>query len=239
MYREGALNHFNFIILDYMKTPTYLVIIPARAGSQRLPEKNMRKLGEYPLLEHSIRYAKFYAFNDIVVTTNDVAVAQLAEKLNTKVIHRPDNLAQNESLIITALQHVIGQHEKKYDFVILLQPTNPLRPKNLMKEALDHIKTDRFDSLMTVSKAPKKLGKIEEDFFVPFNYKMGQRSQDIAPLYTENGLLYIMRSSLIMEGKLLGEKNFPLIVDHPFAEIDIDTLEDFKKAELYLKFYTS
>lgn len=222
-----------------MKKPTYLVIIPARANSQRLPGKNMRKLGKYSLTEHSIRYAQSYGFENIVVTTNDMGVGKLAERLEIKVVHRPEELAKNESLVITALQHVLDQQEKEYDFVILLQPTNPLRPKNLMKEALDRIKTDCFDSLMTVSKAPKKLGKIEEDSFIPFNYRMGQRSQDLAPLFAENGLLYIMRSSLIMEGKLLGEKNFPLIVDHPFAEIDIDTLEDFKKAELYLKLYAS
>lgn len=222
-----------------MKTPTYLVIIPARAGSQRLSGKNMRKLGHYSLVEHSIRYAQSFAFNDIIVTTNAVEVAQLAQKLNITVINRPEQLAQNESLVINALQHVIDQQKKEYDFIILLQPTNPLRPKNLMKQALDHIETNRFDSLMTVSRAPKKVGRIQEDSFVPFNYKMGQRSQDIEPLYSENGLLYIMRSSLIAEGKLMGEKNFPLIVDHPFAEIDIDTVEDFKKAELYLKFYTS
>ncbi len=222
-----------------MKTPTYLVIIPARAGSQRLMGKNMRKLGEYSLVEHSIRYAQSYAFSDILVSTNDVEVSQLAQKLNIKVVHRPEDLAQNESLVINALQHVIGQQEKEYDFIILLQPTNPLRPKNIMKQALDRIKTNCFDSLMTVSQAPKKVGKIEDNSFVPFNYEMGQRSQDIEPLYAENGLLYIIRSSLIMEGKLLGEKNFPLLVDYPFAEIDIDTLEDFKKAELYLKFYTS
>jgi N-acylneuraminate cytidylyltransferase len=64
---------------------------------------------------------------------------------------------------------------------------------------------------------------------------MGQRSQDLEPLYFENGLIYIIKSSLIMEDKLLGDKNSAFIVDHPYAKIDIDTFEDLQYAEFILK----
>ena len=75
--------------------------------------------------------------------------------------------------------------------------------------------------------------------FIPYNYEMGQRSQDLEPLYYENGLLYIFKTALLNQGKLLGEQNYSLIVDHPFAEIDIDTEADFKKAEFFLNVYKS
>ena len=212
----------------------YLTIIPARAGSQRLPGKNMRLLGGMPLIGYSIAFAKANSLRNIVVTTNDAEVSNYAQGEGVGVIQRPDHLAGDHEPTITALQHAVEQQEQKYDAVILLQPTNPLRPKKLLQIALKEFEEGNYDSLMTVSKSDKKLGRIVNNSFIPFNYEIGQRSQDMEPLYYENGLLYIIKTEVIKERKILGEKNCPFIVDHPFAKIDIDTLTDFKKAEAYL-----
>jgi len=87
---------------------------------------------------------------------------------------------------------------------------------------------------MSVSRNYQKFGKIVNNKFEPFNYKIGQRSQDLEPLYFENGLLYITKASLILEDKILGKNNFPFVVNHPFANVDIDTKEDFEYAEYLL-----
>jgi len=215
----------------------YLVLIPARGGSQRLPGKNMRQLGDKPLLGHSIAYALKNGLSDIVVTSNDAAVLDFATQNEVQIIERPDALAGNEEPVVTALQHAVDQSQKEYDAVILLQPTNPLRPEWLLKEAIAVFEREDCDSLMTVSRNEHKLGTISNNQFIPYNYEMGQRSQDLEPLYFENGLLYIFKTQFLKQGKLLGEKNYPLIVDHHFAEIDIDTEADFKKAALYLKHF--
>ncbi|WP_290568118.1 cytidylyltransferase domain-containing protein [Leeuwenhoekiella sp. UBA6783] len=215
----------------------YLVLIPARAGSQRLPEKNMRQLGDKPLLGHSIAYAQDNGFSNVIVTSNDARVLEYAKEVGVEAIKRPDALAGNEEPVVTALQHAVNQLQKKYDAVILLQPTNPLRPEDLLIEAIAIFEREDCDSLMTVSRNGHKLGTISNNQFIPYNYEMGQRSQDLEPLFYENGLLYIFNTELLKQGKLLGEKNYPLIVDHPFAEIDIDTEADFKKAELYLNHF--
>ncbi|HJS01094.1 MAG TPA: hypothetical protein VJ780_09185, partial [Flavobacterium sp.] len=123
--------------------------------------------------------------------------------------------------------------------VILLQPTNPLRPDDLLKDAFEQYQKGAYDSLFTVSRNYQKFGKITKDRFIPFNYKVGQRSQDLEPLYFENGLLYISKSELILNNTIISKKAFPMIVNHPFANIDIDTQEDFDYAEyLYNKFIT-
>ena len=215
----------------------YLIIIPARAGSQRLPEKNMRQLGDKPLLGHSIAYAQDNGFSNVIVTSNDARVLEYAKEVGVEAIKRPDALAGNEEPVVTALQHAVNQLQKKYDAVILLQPTNPLRPEDLLIEAIAIFEREDCDSLMTVSRNGHKLGTISNNQFIPYNYEMGQRSQDLEPLFYENGLLYIFKTALLKQGKLLGENNYPLIVDHPFAEIDIDTEADFKKAELYLNHF--
>jgi N-acylneuraminate cytidylyltransferase len=79
------------------------------------------------------------------------------------------------------------------------------------------------------------LGTIEKGVFKPFNYSIGQRSQDLEPLYFENGLLYITKATHILNNQIVTENAFPLIVDHLFASIDIDTQEDFDLAEFMLK----
>lgn len=121
----------------------------------------------------------------------------------------------------------------------MLQPTNPLRPKELLSEAFSIFKQGNYDSLFTVTQNHNKLGKIDTNKFIPFNYSIGQRSQDLEPLYFENGLLYITKAKLILDNTIISEKAFPLEVNHIFANIDIDTQEDLEYAEYLYKKYTS
>ena len=88
--------------------------------------------------------------------------------------------------------------------------------------------------MFTVSRDHKKLGKIKDHKFEPFNYKIGQRSQDLEPLYYENGLLYITKAALIKQNIIFNESSYPYIVNHKFANVDIDTQEDFDYAEYIL-----
>lgn len=221
--------------------PQTIAIIPARADSKRLADKNKLSLGGIPLVVHSIRYAKIYSdlIDRIMVTTNDSDIKAMARAEGAEVIERPVNISGDEATTLSALKHVIENLAGKVENVILLQPTNPLRPENLFREAFQKFEHAKCESLMTVSRSYKKLGKIEDHKFLPFNYRMGQRSQDLDPLYFENGLLYIIKASVILEGSLLGDKNFPFIVDHPFAAIDIDYKEDFEYAEFLMKKYST
>jgi CMP-N-acetylneuraminic acid synthetase len=210
-----------------------VVIIPARGGSKRLPNKNLQMIGGMTLVEHSINYAMANSeiIDDIVVSTDSKEIMKVALRLGATVVERPAELSKDESSTVSALKHALTKLDKKYEIIVLLQPTNPLRPDNLLKDTFKEFQYGGYDSLMTVSRNYHKLGKIEADRFIPFNYKMGQRSQDLKPLYYENGLLYIMRSVNITKGVLLGEKNLPYVVSHSYAKVDIDTVEDLRYAQ--------
>ena len=216
-----------------------IVIIPARGGSKRLPNKNIKELEGIPLLVHSINYAKENSnLNiDIVVSTDDAEIKRIALENDAIVVDRPEEISGDFITTVAVMKHVIDKFNTKYDHVILLQPTNPLRPKELLKSAFNSFIKGNFDSLMTVSRNDDKLGKIVNNIFIPFNYTIGQRSQDLEPLFYENGLLYITKASLILEEKIVGHKIFPFIVEHPYAKVDIDTAEDFKYAEFILENY--
>lgn len=216
-----------------MKT---IAIIPARGGSKRLPDKNILLFGGIPLIAHSILYAKANAvIDEVYVSTNSEPIKEIALKFGAKVIDRPENISGDVEPTVSALKHVLETIEMNVENIILLQPTNPLRPDNLLNDAFNIYQKESYNSLFTVSRNHQKFGKIKDSKFIPFNYEIGQRSQDLEPLFFENGLLYITKSELIFENIIISEDAFPFEVNHIFATTDIDTQEDFDYAQyLYL-----
>jgi N-acylneuraminate cytidylyltransferase len=210
-----------------------IAIIPARGGSKRIPEKNIRLFGDLPLLAHSIQYALANSeiIDELYVSTDDESIKRIALSYGAKVIDRPEALSGDLEPTVSAMRHVLESLEENVENVILLQPTNPLRPDNLLKESFEIYQKENCDSLFTVTRNHQKFGKIKENKFHPFNYSIGQRSQDLEPLFFENGLLYITKASLILEDIIISKDAFPLEVNHIFANIDIDTPEDLDYAE--------
>ncbi len=219
-----------------MKSKT-IAIIPARGGSKRLPNKNILSLGGMPLLVHSILYAKDNAhiIDEVYVSTDDEKIKEIALHFGAKVITRPQSISGDNEPTISSLQHVILSIDENVENVILLQPTNPLRPKNLLEDCFQKFISLQCESLFTVSKSELKLGKIIDNIFIPFSYKIGQRSQDLEPLFYENGLLYIVKAATILEDKIITQNAYPYLVNHIFAKVDIDTQEDFDFAEYLIK----
>ena len=225
-----------------------IAIIPARGGSKRLPNKNLLSLGGIPLIAHTILYAQKNSsiIDEIYVSTDDEAIRKIALEYGAKVIDRPESLSGHFEPTVSALRHVLETLDYELENVVLLQATNPLREEKLLDEAFDIYRKGNYDSLFTVSRNHQKLGKIENNRFVPFNYEIGQRSQDLEPLYFENGLLYITKAALILpldstssslsinfrgDSKIISEAAFPYEVNSVFANVDIDTQEDLEYAE--------
>jgi N-acylneuraminate cytidylyltransferase len=223
-----------------MKT---IAIIPARGGSKRLLNKNVLSLGGIPLIAHSILYAQKNSaiIDEIYVSTDDATIKKIALQYGAKVIDRPESLSGDFEPTVSALKHVLESIADEVENVILLQATNPLRQENLLKDAFETYQNGNQDSLFTVSRNHQKLGKIQANKFISFNYEIGQRSQDLEPLYFENGLLYISKAKLMLpldcardDSKIISKNAYPYEVDHLFATVDIDTQEDLDYAEYVL-----
>ena len=215
-----------------------IAIIPARGGSKRIPEKNIKLFAGLPLLAHSILYAQQNEtlIDEIYVSTDIVEIKKIAIQYGAKVIDRPEHLSGDLEPTITALKHVLESIDcSDVESVVLLQPTNPLRPQDLLKQAFEIYNNSNCDSLFTVSRNYQKFGKITANKYHPFNYTIGQRSQDLEPLYFENGLLYITKADLILKDIIISENAYPLEVDHVFAKVDIDTFEDLDYADFINK----
>lgn len=210
-----------------------IVLIPARGGSKRLIGKNTQILGGIPLLAHSILYAQQFPdlVDGIFVSTDDAEIKSIALSFGAQVIDRPEALATDDSPTYSCLQHAMEQLGPAIETLYLLQPTNPLRPPNLVHEAHATFVKQNGSSLFTVSRSQHKLGKIAHQQFIPYNYTPGQRSQDLEPLYFENGLLYITTPAVLAQNTVFNAQAIPFEVDHPYAQVDIDTQADFEYAE--------
>lgn len=219
----------------------YIAVIPARGGSKRFPGKNIAPLKRKPLIAYSIEYAKESGvIEHVYVSTDSEEISAVSEQYGAVVMPRRAELAGDFVPTADVLKDMAQKLLDKgvdFDAFVLLQPTNPLRPKGLLNEAMQIMDSGQYDSLCTVTRCDKKLGKIVKNQFVPWNYKFGQRSQDLEPLYYENGLLYIIRKDLLLQGRIFGDTMYPLVVDHPYGEVDIDTKEDMAYAEYMLNVY--
>ena len=219
----------------------YVTVIPARGGSKRFPGKNLYPLCGKPLLAHSILYSRQVLPDaEIYVSTDSEEIAAVAREYGVNVIERPEELSGDLCSTDTTLQHAaieLLSLRKEFDYMILLQATNPLRPEGMMEEALQVIESGKYDSLFSVTPLVRKLGRLVDGKFVPWNFVFGQCSQDMEPLYFENGLLYISSRDIILNGRIRGDSLYSLVVDHPFGFLDIDTLEDFEMVEYYSEKY--
>jgi N-acylneuraminate cytidylyltransferase len=206
-----------------------LFFIPARGGSKRLPKKNIKLYNGLPLIQYSIAYAKFCNANKIVVSTDDDEIAEIAKTCGSEIIIRPPELAMDSSKTSSAAKHCLLSFEEqgfKPDVFVTLQPTSPLRPESLYVDCLKKF-NNKFDSVISVSKNKYKLGKLENDIFIPNSYKIETRSQDLLQLYFENGLIYLSKPEYIAKDEFLGENIGTIITDNIYATADIDDEFDF------------
>lgn len=219
----------------------FITIIPARGGSKRFPKKNIHALNGLPLISYSIKYSiSNHKVKGTYVSTDAEDIKDISITDGAQIIDRPDELAGDFVTSAAVMKHAVEylmDKDVEFDYAILLQATNPLRPQHLLAEAIEIIEKTNATSLFTVSRSEKKLGKIIDGKFVPWNYTFGMRSQDMDPLFYENGLLYITSKELLLQGIIEGQDAYPLVVDHPFGEVDIDTREDFEYAKFILSQY--
>lgn len=224
------------------KNKTFLAIIPARGGSKRLPRKNVLDLGGKPLIAWSIEAALQSSYIDkVIVSSEDDEILGLAQKFGSETIQRPGTLASDTATSFDAVRHTI-ENVQIYDYVVLLQPTSPLRTAEQIDEAIELLVEKEADAVISVCEmdhSPLWSNTLPEDGnmqgFLRDEVK-NKRSQDLETYYRLNGAIYICDTQ-----RLLEEKSF-LLSDHIFAykmdresSVDIDEEIDFLFASVLLK----
>lgn len=218
-----------------------IAVIPARAGSKRIPKKNIKDLKGKPLLVWSIETAQKVSFSHIVVSTDTPQVAEIARNSGAEVpFLRASKNATDESNVISAVEEVINFYKSKgepVDAVMLLQPTSPFRTHETVKKAIEIFKTFGGDSVVSVSAArthPYWCKQINDGILYPFDssYDIELRSQDLPEVYQLNGAIYLASIETLQTRRSFYSQNTrALLIDSVEESLDIDTPFDWLVAE--------
>ncbi len=227
-----------------MKT---LVLITARAGSKRVPGKNVRLLNGYPLINYTFTHALAIKEKcEIFLSTDDVKASEIAKIRNINVIKRPSDLATDSSSTIDVVKHALTYLKDaglSFNHVLLLQPTVPIRSISKIHEAMKIAIETNCDSVSS---------HILVDFYHPNrlkcvidsrvkNYSETEienisRSQ-LPKVYYRDGSIYLFRNELPFDSNsLLGQDQRAVILNEEYF-VNIDSERDWLLAEALIKKY--
>ena len=220
----------------------YLAIIPARGGSKRLPNKNILNLNGKPLIVYTIEAAKnSKKIDDVVVTSDSDKILDIAQEYNVKTIKRPLHLASDTATTFDAIKHTIDNLKEEYEYIILLQPTTPLRNEKHIDEAIELLESKNADAIISVCEmehSPLWSNTLPENLdmsnFLQEKIK-NKRSQDLPKYYRLNGAIYICKTDrLLKEETFFIQDNIYAYVMNKEHSIDIDEEIDFKITEVLI-----
>lgn len=212
-----------------------LAIIPARGGSKGLKGKNIIDLAGKPLIGWTIKASlKSKYITTTVVSSNDDKILKISEEFGAHTIKRSDNLSQDDTSTESVIENVLKNIENitLYDYLILLQPTSPLRDEHDIDSSVELLLKKNASALISVKKIDNKilkafkkdkngyLGGISNNLY-PFMPR-----QDLPQTYMPNGAIYIVHlKEFIKNKKLFTDKTISFLMTEE-KSIDIDTKED-------------
>lgn len=228
-----------------------LCVIPARGGSKGLPGKNIKPLLSHPLIAHSIMCARMCKWLDkVVVSTDDEQMAKIAKEYGAEIpFKRPQELATDQAGMIPVLQHSLIEcekiYEKKYESILLLDPTSPGRYPEDIEKAVNLLEESiEADGAIGVSEPefnPFWHCVVENNGFMkPLIEGAGKykRRQEVPKVFRINASLYLWRRDFLLSKKALKwiDEGKNLMVEIPeIRAFHIDHIEDFDKAKVLLE----
>jgi len=223
-----------------------LAIIPARGGSKGVPRKNIKDLCGKPLIAWTIEEALKSKYIDrTIASTEDGEIAEISRKYGAEVpFLRPKELAKDDTPTVDVIIDLINRLEQyegyKPDYVCVLQCTSPFRKSKHIDEGLEQLINSDGDFIIGVCESeinPFWMKKIENGKLLNFmeDSPTYNRRQDLPTIYRLNGALYIGRTDMLVENKNWYTGNTLPYIMRNKDSIDIDTIMDFKFAELLMK----
>lgn len=225
-----------------------LAIIPARGGSKGVPGKNIKLLNGKPLLEYTSEIALQSKYlTEVMVSTEDEPIMEVAKNLGIKVpFVRPMALAQDNTPTIDVIIHALEWYENQtifFDAVCLLQVTSPFRTVEFLDKAIEKFMEKDTDSLVSVQKVPHEYNPhwtFEENEQGNLKIATGEteiisRRQELPTAYHRDGSIYLTKTKVLLNEHSLYGKSTAFIESDSESYVNIDTLQDWEKAEAMIQ----
>lgn len=226
-----------------------LAVIPARGGSKGLPGKNIRECAGRPLIEWTIAAARAVSLlDDVLVTTDSEEIAAVSRNAGAAVpFLRPGELATDDASLLGVVRHAWEQHRTRegrpFDYVVVLQPTSPLRTAAHIETAIRHYFENRkseTDTLASVYEVGAKFGWLMQHaeggdyirFCMDVRTQNPQR-QGLQQYFMPNGAIFVARGAAIADG-LYRENTIPFVMP-AVDSVDIDSSADLDAAAQILR----
>ena len=231
--------------------PNIYSVIPARGGSKSIPRKNIKLFKGYPLIKYSIDYSNTSKLiSKTIVSTDDDEIADIAKNLGAEVpFMRPNELAGDLVQDYPVISHALEEMERIYsetiDIIVLLRPTSPLRPKNLIELGIKLLEKDPFSSsvraVTTTKEHPYRQWKLNGTYINGYSIDLSKKlepfnlpRQELPKVFFQTGDIEIIKRDTLVNGSISGDHVLPLIIN-PNQVYDIDNQEDFDSAERYFE----
>ena len=221
-----------------------LALITARGGSKRIPKKNIREFCGKPILWYSIEAALASgAFDEVMVSTDSEEIAEVARKAGAKIpFYRSDETAGDYATTAQVVEEVLSQYEEQgsnFDYVCVIYPTAPFITAEKLQDAMAKLESTGADTVSPVVRFsyPPQRGFVIEDGVTHLKWPQYRttRSQDLEPFYHDCGQFYCLRVDSFEKQRQIFMEHM-VSIEMPESQVqDIDTLEDWKIAELKYK----
>lgn len=217
-----------------------LGLIPARGGSKGIPNKNIVDVAGKPLIAYTIEAATASKYLDnVVVTTDSEIIATVSREYGASVpFLRPPYLSTDESKTIEAVIHALHTLKEQFDYLVLLQPTHPLRKTKHIDEAIEQLINSNQTSLVSVSKViehPILMRTIDHQGNLHSLLRQNStvRRQDFQDIYIVDGSIYINKINELSNETSLNDNILSYIMEDEV--IDIDEEKDLVKFKLKVR----
>ena len=219
------------------KAKKIIAIIPARSGSKGLKDKNIKELKGKPLIAYTIETAKQSGvFDTVFVSTDSQKYADISKKYGAEVpfLRSSENSSDNAGSW-DVIKEVLSKLDTKYDIVALLQPTSPLRTADDIKNAFEIFFEKDADTLFSVCETDHPIfwcNTLKDDLSAKdfIKKEFNKPRQKLPKSYTINGAIYIIKTALLDNLNLYGDKSYVYIMDKMHS-VDIDSELDFLIAQ--------
>lgn len=221
-----------------------IAIIPARGGSKGLPGKNFKLLCGKPLIVWTIDVAlKSKLIDELVVSTDNPEIAAIAREAGAPApFLRPAELATDQALVVDVVEHALGffsvNRGLQFDYVVLIEPTSPLREDDDIDNMLRklHASAEGFDSIISVgqvSEHPSLIKKLVGEKIEPFcpGLQATARRQDNEPAFHPYGVAYIAKTKSLMAERTFYTKRCTYYCIKRYQKYEIDDIYDFLAIE--------
>ncbi len=216
-----------------------LGLITARGGSKGVPRKNVRMVGGKPLIAWTIDAAlKSKTIDHLILSSDDEEIIAVAREWGCEVpFVRPDELASDTAGSLDVVRHALELEGEGYDYIVLLQPTSPLRTPEDINATLDlcHTRnTPTCVSVCEVDKTPYWMFKVDDNSCLEPLFPIEQmpvNRQEANPVYMLNGAVYVARTNHILDGGGFVSRDTIVYIMPPERSLDIDTEQDLALME--------